>query len=178
MKSSSTKRKAKSGGSQKASSQRAARRRSNARLAAVQALYQIEMTGVSVEQAVKEFLEVRLKEDIDGMDLAEADRGLMSDVVRGAAARQGELDDMLSAVLDPDWPVERLEILLRALLRAGVYELSERRTVPVAVTISEYLSVADAFFSGREPAMVNGVLERVARALRPEECKPDPADVA
>lgn len=161
------------GGGKKAASQRTARQRSSARLAAVQALYQMEMTGTTAEQVIGEFVLLRLKEDLDGMKLAEADRKLMSELVRGVAERTADLDDMLAAVLDPDWPVERLETLLRALLRAGVYELSERRGVPVRVAISEYMAVADAFFSGREPALVNGVLDRVARALRPEECTPE-----
>ena len=168
------KRPAKPGGGRIAASQRTARQRSSARLAAVQALYQIEMTGTTADQVIGEFVLLRLKEDVDGVKLAEADRELMSELVRGITDRAGELDDMLAAVLDPDWPVERLETLLRALLRAGVYELSERRAVPVRVAISEYMAVADAFFSSREPALVNGVLDRVARALRPEECTPEP----
>lgn len=163
------------GGGKKAASRLTARQRSSARLAAVQALYQMEMTGATSEQVVGEFVLLRLTEDLDGMKLAEADRKLMSELVRGVSERAAELDDMLAAVLDPDWPVERLETLLRVLLRAGVYELSERRGVPVRVAISEYMAVADAFFSAREPALVNGVLDRVARALRPEECTPDSA---
>ncbi len=174
MSDSGTKRPNKSDGAKTAASRRTARQRSSARLAAVQALYQMEMSGTAPDQVISEFVVLRLKEEVDGVKLAEADRKLMSELVLGVAERAGELDDMLAAVLDPDWPVERLETLLRALLRAGVYELSERRAVPVRAAISEYMAVADAFFSGREPAMVNGVLDRVARALRPEECTPEP----
>ncbi len=174
MNDSEAKRPAKPGGGKITASQRTARQRSSARLAAVQALYQMEMTGTASDQVISEFVVLRLKEDVDGVKLAEADRKLMSELVRGVADNAGELDDMLAAVLDQDWPVERLETLLLALLRAGVYELSERRSVPVRVAISEYMAVADAFFSGREPALVNGVLDRVARALRPEECTPEP----
>ncbi len=175
MSDSKAKRHAKPGGGKIAASQRTARQRSSARLAAVQALYQMEMSETTSEQVIGEFVLLRFKEDVDGVKLAEADRKLMSQLVRGVTDHVGDLDDMLAAVLDPDWPVERLETLLRVLLRAGVYELSERRAVPVRVAISEYMAVADAFFSGREPALVNGVLDRVARALRPEECTSEPA---
>lgn len=157
-------------------SARAARQRSSARLAAVQALYQMELGGSTPDQVLREFLEVRLKEDVDGFSLAEADRRLFAELVRGVAAEAQDLDDMLAAVLDEDWPVSRLEPLLLALLRAGAYELSARPGVPARVVISEYLAVADAFFSGKEPALVNGVLDRIARALRPEEFAPREAD--
>ena len=150
------------------SSARAARQRASARLAAVQALYQMELAGSTPEQVIREFLELRLKEDLDGMSLAEADRRLLSELVRGVAGERDELDDMLAAVLAEGWPLERLEPLLLVLLRAGAHELSARPAVPVRVVISEYLAVADAFFDGKEPAFVNGVLDRMARALRPE----------
>ena len=160
---------------QAAASRRAARQRASARLAAVQALYQLAMGDSTPDQVIREFVEVRLKEEVDGVRLAEADKRLLSELVRGVAAQSDELDDMLAAVLDEDWPVERLETLLLVLLRAGTYELAERRTVPIRVVISEYMAVADAFFSGKEPAMVNGVLDRVAGALRPEERAPEAA---
>jgi len=153
-------------------------RRSVARLAAAQALYQIELGGAAPEDVLREFLEQRLGEEVEGVRLAPADRAMLADLVRGVAARRVELDDMLAAVLDPDWPVERLETLLHAMLRAGVFELAERRDIPARVVISEYLDLADAFFDGKEPAMVNGVLDRVARALRPEEFDARDADPA
>ncbi len=155
-----------------AKSRQVALGRSSARLAAIQALYQLELSGSSTDQVLREFIEQRLGEEVDGMVLAPADRALFAELVRGVAAERAELDDMLAAVLDPDWPVERLETLLLVLLRAGVYELASRPAVPIPVVISEYLAVADAFFSGKEPAMVNGVLERVAAALRPAELTP------
>lgn len=144
-------------------------RRKAARLAAVQALYQLALSGDSVEQVLQQFLQERLGEPLDGLDLGAADRELFADLVRGVAAEQSELDDMLAAVLDEDWPLERLETLLTIVLRGGAYELSERPAVPVRVIISEYVHLADAFFGGKEPAMVNGVLDRIARSLRPEE---------
>ena len=143
-------------------------RRSAARLAAVQALYQIEMTGAPSETVIGEFLDHRLKEEVDGVRLDGADRRMLRDLVAGIAREATMLDDMLSAVLEDDWPVERLETLLRLVLRAGAYELSERPDVPPRVVIAEYVDLADAFFGGKEPGLVNGVLDRLARSLRPE----------
>ena len=161
-----------------ARSAQTARQRSSARLAAVQALYQMELAGTTPDQVIREFVEQRLKEDLDGVSLAEADHRLLSELVRGVAEQRADLDDMLAAVLDEDWPVERIESLLLVLLRAGVYELSARPAVPARVVISEYIAVADAFFAGKEPGLVNGVLDRIGRALRPEEFAPQEAGPA
>jgi N utilization substance protein B len=166
------------GGGRNPRSAQTARQRSSARLAAIQALYQMELAGTSADQVIREFVEQRLKEDVDGMNLVEADRRLFSELVRGVTAERGDLDDMLAAVLDEDWPVERLETLLLVLLRAGAYELSARTAVPVRVAISEYIALADAFFAGKEPGLVNGVLDRVGRALRPAEFEPESAGPA
>lgn len=152
--------------------QRGARRRSAARLAAVQALYQIEMSGTAPEVVLDEFLDHRLQEEVDGVRLDSADRRMLRELVAGVAAAASTLDDMLSAVLDADWPIERLETLLRLLLRAGAYELSERHDIPPRVVIAEYVDLADAFFGGKEPGLVNGVLDRLARSLRPEAFAP------
>lgn len=145
------------------------KQRSAARLAAAQALYQVEIANAPVEQVLKEFLDHRLGESIDGVLLVEADRDLLCDLVRGVSAQPDAFDDMLAAVLDADWTVERLETLLRVVLRIGAYEMSDRRDVPARVIISEYLDLADAFFGGKEPGLVNGVLDRLAHELRPEE---------
>lgn len=136
---------------------------------AAQALYQIEMTGADPEAVLRELLDERLKDAGQDLKAADVDRALLARLVRGAAAERGELDDMLAAVLDEDWPIERLETLLLAVLRAGAYELAEHRQTPVRVIISQYLDVTDAFFGGKEPGLVNGVLDRIAHALRPEE---------
>ena len=143
-------------------------KQSAARLAAVQALYQVELTAAPVEAVLAEFLALRLDEEIDGVSLAAADRGLLELLVRGVGKERDELDDMLAAVLDEDWPVERLETLLQILLRVGALELSRRPETPVRVVISEYVDLAGAFFGGKEPGLVNGVMDRLARALRPE----------
>jgi transcription antitermination protein NusB len=143
------------------------RRRTAARLAAVQALYQMEVSGASAANVVMEFIRHRLGHEGEGESFGAADEGLFADLVEGASARRGELDQQIAAVLTPDWPLERLEIILRAILRAGAYELLARPEVPVRVAISEYIDIAHAFFAGKEPGLVNGVLDRLARTLRP-----------
>jgi transcription antitermination protein NusB len=150
-------------------------RRRNARLAAVQALYQIELSETPadvpdrVERVIREFARYRLGQDIDGEQVGEADETLFADIVRGATARRADIDAVIVRALTPDWPIERLEAILRAILRAGAYELLARADVPARVVISEYLEVAHAFFSGKEPALVNGVLDRLGRLLRETE---------
>ncbi len=144
-------------------------RRSAARLAAVQALYQIGLTGASPEAVIEEFLEHRLEEELHALGLEDADRALLDQLVRGVSAESENLDDILSAVLAEDWPIERLELLLRVILRAGAYELAFKAEIPARVAITEYLWLAQAFFEGKEPGMTNGVLDHLARSLRPEE---------
>jgi N utilization substance protein B len=151
-----------------------ARRRSVARLLAVQALYQIEINRVApgspeVDGVVGEFVKHRLGQEIDGEHYGEVDRSLFIDIVRGTSTRQAELDGMISSALSEDWPIHRLETILRAILRAGAYELLARTDIPPRVVISEYLDVAHAFFAGKEPAMVNGVLDRLARVMRVDQ---------
>ncbi|HUJ97603.1 MAG TPA: transcription antitermination factor NusB [Stellaceae bacterium] len=147
----------------------ATRRRSVARLAAVQALYQIDLSGAPPETVIAEFLKHRLGREIDGEQYGEADPALFADIVRGTIERRADLDTAISAVLTPDWPLERLETVLRAVLRAGAFELVARPDVPAPVAISEYLDIAHAFFSGKEPGLVNGVLDKLAHRLRPDD---------
>ena len=145
------------------------RKRSVARLAAVQALYQIDLSGAKPATVIAEFQRHRLGREIDGDQYGEADPTLFADIVTGAAERQADLDQAISGALTPDWPLERLETVLRAILRAGAYELLARGDVPARVVISEYLDVAHAFFAGKEPGLVNGVLDRLAHVLRPDD---------
>lgn len=140
-----------------------------ARYAAVQALYQVEVTEVEVDSVLQEFLQHRLDDEIDGLRIAEMDRQLFERLVRGVRAEVEDLDNMLAAALAEGWHVERLEALLRVIMRVGIYELDHRRDLPARATISEYLDLAHGFFTEREPAMVNGVLDSIARSLRPEE---------
>lgn len=147
----------------------AAGRRGLARLAAVQALYQIELTAADPGTVVSEFLSHRLGREIDGDQYAEADRGFFAELVKGCTERRADVDAVVTASLPPDWPLARLESVLRAILRAGCYELLARSDVPARVVINEYVEIAHAFFSGKEPGMVNGVLDHVARSLREAE---------
>ncbi len=140
-----------------------------ARLGAVQALYQIDVTGITPDGVLLEFLQHRLEDDLEGLRLGDIDRQLFADVVRGVSAEAESLDDMLSAVLAEDWPIERLERLLKVILRAGSYELAHREKVPARAVISEYVELAHGFFDDREAGMANGVLDRLARVLRAEE---------
>jgi len=145
----------------------ALRRRSVARLAAVQALYQIDLSGAPPAAVIAEFQKHRLGREQDGENYGQADTALFADIVNGVIARQADLDGALSGALTADWPLERLETVLRAVLRAGAYELLARTDVPARVVISEYLDLAHAFFAGKEPGLVNGVLDRIAHMLRP-----------
>jgi transcription antitermination protein NusB len=145
-------------------------RRSVARLAAVQALYQLELNPeVAAAAVVREFVRHRFGQEIDGERLAEADTRFFSDVVEGAADERERLDAEISAALVEDWPLARLDAVLRAILRAGAWELLRRRDVPPRVSISEYTGVAYAFFTGKEPGFANGVLDRLGRTLRSDE---------
>jgi len=140
-------------------------RRGAARVAAVQALYQIDITGAPVATVLREFSDFRL----EGGAGDAVDRALFADVVRGAIDAGADLDAMIAPVLVEGWAMERLDRVLRAILRAGAYELSARRDVPPRVAINEYVNVAHAFFDGRESRIVNGVLDRLAHTLRAEE---------
>jgi transcription antitermination protein NusB len=146
------------------------RRRTVARFAAVQALYQLELNpALDAEAVVREFARYRLGQELEGEALAEADPAFFASIVRGVAADQERLDADISAALVEDWPLGRIDSVLRAILRAGAWELAHRSDIPPRVTVSEYTSIAHAFFSGKEPAMANGVLDRLARTLRAED---------
>jgi len=159
--------------SQNPSAGKAGRRRpsglSAARLLAVQALYQISLNKKPPADVIAEFLEHRVEEDLEGLKHASVNRPLLSELVEGVSAQADDLDDMLAAVLDEDWTIERVEILLLSLLRTAAFELSERLEVPARVVISEYVDLANAFFGGQETAFVNGMLDRLAHVLRAEE---------
>ncbi len=145
---------------------------SAARLAAIQALYQIDLGGGSMEDALLDFLRERGDETVDAPDgeiAVRPDRGLFAEIVRGVWARREELSDMIGAALVEGWPLNRLEVVLRCILEAGVYELLARPNVPVRVVIDEYVDLAHAFYAGAEPGMVNGVLDTLAHRLRPDE---------
>jgi N utilization substance protein B len=142
------------------------RRRRAARIAAVQALYQMALNGGDADDVIAEFVAFRLHGDEARAERRpEADLELFADIVRGATARRASADAVIGEALDKDRQVGRLEILMQSILRAGTYELLARPDIDTALTISEYVAVADAFYNEREPALVNAVLDRVARAL-------------
>lgn len=145
----------------------ASRRRSVARLLAVQALYQLELSREGdPEKIVREFTRYRFGHEIEGDQYGEADPALFADIVRGVADDREQLDASISTVLTEEWPLYRLDAVLRAILHAGAYELVRRRDIPPRVSISEYTTVAHAFFSGKEPGLANGVLDKLGRTLR------------
>ena len=146
-------------------------RRGTARVAAVQALYQIEFTHALPSAVIEEFSRHRFADP--GGDESQVpdkvDAALFADIVGGAAARLGDLDAMVSPLLAEGWRIERIDPVLRACLRAGAFELAARADVPAKVAITEYVGVARRFFGGGEPGVVNAVLDQLARKLRPTE---------
>jgi N utilization substance protein B len=143
-----------------------ARARSAARLAAVQALYQQDMETITLPSLLHEFHQHRLGAVIEGVEYAEAEVDFFDDLVRGVDARRVEIDEAIARCLAPGWNLDRLDRLLRQILRAGVYELLARRDVPDATVISEYVDVAKAFYDKRETGFVNGLLDAVAKSAR------------
>lgn len=142
------------------------RARSAARLAAVQALYQQEMEGTPMARLLDEFHRHRLGATIEDVEYADAEVDFFDDVVRGVDARREEIDAAVKARLGKGWTLERLDRPMRAIVRAGAYELIARPDVPIASVISEYVDVADAFYDKRETGFVNGLLDAVAKDVR------------
>jgi len=140
--------------------------RSAARLAAVQALYQHDMERTPIPRLLKEFHDHRLGATIEDAQYHDAERDFFDDIVIGADARREEIDALISGRLAEGWTLERLDRPMRAILRAGAYELVARPDVPIASVISEYVDVAHAFFDKRESGFVNGLLDAIAKATR------------
>lgn len=148
---------------------RPANARGAARLAAVQALYQMDVGGVSRDEVVGEFEEWRLGQELDGIRYRDADAAFFRELVTGVVEHQRELDPKIHLALVEGWPLARLDVTLRSILRAATWELTSFRDVPARVAISEYVDVAKAFFDAEECRIVNGVLDTLARQLRPGE---------
>ncbi len=148
-------------------------KRRAARLAAVQALYQVEAGGQDPARVVREFREHRLARLLEpfmpGARSPRVDREWFEHLVCGAWSRRQELDALISEALSADWSLERCGYLLRACLRAGTFELVACPEVPTGVIVNEYIEIAKLFFSGEEPAFVNAVLDRIARRIRVKE---------
>lgn len=144
------------------------RARTVARLAAVQALYQMELAGEGVETVIREFANHRFDTDIEGEPLAEADEAWFADIVRGVIEQQRRIDDTIKVRLASNWRLERLDATLRALLRSGAWELAYKPEVPREIVIDEYVELAKAFFDEAEAKFVNAALDGVARDVRPK----------
>ena len=148
---------------------RKANKRGAARLAAVQALYQMDLAGTGLNEIMTEFEGHWLGTEVEGVQYRPAEAAYFRDIVGGVVREQRTLDPQIDAALASGWPLKRVEAVLRAVLRAGAYELACRRDVPARVVMSEYVDVASAFVDKDETGMINAVLDQLARALRADE---------
>ena len=146
-----------------------ANQRGAARLAAVQALYQMDLSGATLPEVIAEFETYRLGKEVDGDQYRNADAAFFRDIVAGVVRDQKTLDPAIDRTLAKGWPLTRIDTTLRAILRAGAFELADRADVPSRVVISEYVDVAKAFFEDDAPAVVNAVLDGLAHELRAGE---------
>ena len=144
-------------------------KRANARLAAVQALYQMDVAGKGVNEILAEFEAHWIGREIEGAQYKPAELAFFRDVLNGVIADQRALDVTVNETLQEGWPLRRVEAVMRAVLRAGAYELKKRKDVPVRVVITEYVDVAAAFLAKDEVGMINAVLDALARKLRAGE---------
>lgn len=146
-----------------------ANRRGAARLAAVQALYQMEIAGAGINDIFAEFESHWLGSEVEGEKYLPAEAAFFKDVVSGVVRDQTKLDPLLDDALNKSWPLKRIDAILRAILRAGAYELEHRKDVPARVVVKEYVDVANAFVDGDETGLVNAVLDQIARQFRASE---------
>jgi transcription antitermination protein NusB len=140
--------------------------RSVARLAAVQALYQRDMEKIPLARLLDEFHMHRLGEVIEDAKFANAEVSFFDDIVSGFDARSDEIDELIDTKLGEKWKMERIDITLLQILRAGTYEMIARADVPTATVIDEYVDVAHAFFDEKEAKFVHGLLDAVAKEKR------------
>jgi len=148
---------------------RKANRRGAARLAAVQALYQMDIAGAGLNDVFAEFESHWLGSEVEGETYLPAEAAFFRDVVSGVVRDQKQLDPLVDQVLARGWPLKRIDAILRAVLRAGTYELEHRKDVPARVVVTEYADVANAFVDKDETGMVNAVLDQIARKFRADE---------
>ena len=148
---------------------RKANKRGAARLAAVQALYQMDLAGTGLNDILAEFESHWIGREVEGAQYLPAEAAFFRDIVSGVVREQRELDPLIDEALSKGWPLKRIETLLRASLRAGAYELIHRDDVPARVVVAEYADVAAAFVGRDETGMVNAVLDQLARRLRAGE---------
>jgi N utilization substance protein B len=148
---------------------RKANQRGAARLAAVQALYQMDLAGTGLNDIMTEFESHWLGGEVEGAQYRPAEGAYFRDIVGGVVREQSKLDPQIDSALTRGWPLKRIEAVLRAVLRAGAYELAHRPDVPARVVMSEYADVAGAFVDDRETGMVNAVLDQLAHEMRAGE---------
>ncbi len=154
---------------EKPDEERKANRRGAARLSAVQALYQMDIAGTGLNDILAEFEGHWIGREVEGAQYLPAEAAFFRDIVGGVVREQRTLDPLIDDALARGWPLKRIEAILRAVLRAGAYELGHRGDVPARVVVSEYVDVANAFVDKDETGMVNAVLDQIARQLRAVE---------
>ncbi len=153
----------------KKSADKKANRRGAARLAAVQALYQMDIAGAGINDVFAEFEIHWIGGEVEGEKYLPAEAAFFRDVVSGVVRDQARLDPMIDGALSRGWPLKRIDAILRAVLRAGAYELEHRKDIPGRVVVSEYVDVANAFVDLEETGMVNAVLDQIGRQFRLDE---------
>jgi N utilization substance protein B len=153
----------------KSNANRKANKRGAARLAAVQALYQMDLVGTGLNEITAQFESHWLGGEVEGAQYRPAEAAFFRDIVGGVLREQGRLDPQIDAALTRGWPLKRIEAVLRAVLRAGAYELACRPDIPARVVMAEYVDVAAAFVDEDETGMVNAVLDQLAHQLRAAE---------
>ena len=146
-----------------------AEKRRGARLSVVQALYEMEIGGRGVVEAMAEFEHFWIGKEVEEIELPAAEIAFFRDILSGVVREQRLVDRTVDELLAKDWPLKRVEAVVRAILRAGAYELAFRKDVPARAVISEYVAVARAFYEGEEIGMVNAVLDKMAREFRADE---------
>jgi len=143
--------------------------RAAARLAATQALYQMELGGKGLNEILAEFEAHWIGREVEGEQYIPAEIAFFQDIMKGVLERQREIDLQIDETLQAGWPLKRVETVMRAVLRAGDYELIKRKDIPARVVIKEYVDVAAAFLGAEETGMINAVLDKLARRARPDE---------
>lgn len=157
------------GASKRNPSPRSGAARSAARLAAVQALYQMDMTAIDLNRVIVEFEIHRLGQEVEGTQYCDAELQFFRDIVEGVVREQLRIDPLIDRHLAEGWRLNRVDSILRAILRAGTFEMLMRSDVPARVVISEYVDLAHAFFEGEEPKVVNGILDKLGHEVRPQD---------
>jgi N utilization substance protein B len=152
-----------------AAKDRKANRRGAARLAAVQALYQMDIAGTGSNDILAQFESHWIGREVEGDQYLPVEAAFFREIVNGVVREQRSLDPLIDATLARSWPLKRVEAILRAVLRAGAFELGHRTDVPARAVVAEYVDIANAFVDREETGMVNAVLDQLARKLRPGE---------